>query len=168
MPSDGPGEMTFGPFTLDRLRRRLSRAGVPIPVGGRALDVLAVLVAVGRETVSSDALLDRVWPGLTVEVNNLQVQISNLRKALGDGWIVNLPGHGYRFPEQEYFADGVVEDIITALSRIRWLFVIARNSSFAYKGTSPDIRQVGRELGVRYILEAASGRSDSASAWLHN
>ena len=187
MASDDPGEIAFGPFMLDRRRRRLSRDGLPIPLGGRALDVLAVLAAAGGGTVSNDALLDQVWPGLTVEENNLQVQISNLRKALGDGWIVNLPGHGYRLvpvqatqaalppdeitrkpsiavlpftnmsgdPEQEYFADGVVEDIITALSRIRWLFVIARNSSFAYKGKSPDIRQVGRELGVRYILEGS-------------
>ena len=58
-------------------------------------------------------------------------------------------------PEQEYFADGMVEEIITALSRIRWLFVIARKSSFTYKGQSVDVRQVGRELGVRYILEGS-------------
>jgi len=58
-------------------------------------------------------------------------------------------------PEQEYFADGVVEDIITALSRAKSLFVIARNSSFAYKGKSPDIRHVGRDLGVRYVLEGS-------------
>jgi adenylate cyclase len=57
--------------------------------------------------------------------------------------------------EQEYFADGIVEDIITALSRMRWLFVIARNSSFAYKGRSVDIKQVGAELGVRYVLEGS-------------
>jgi adenylate cyclase len=57
--------------------------------------------------------------------------------------------------EQEYFADGMVEDIITGLSRIKWLFVIARNSSFAYKGKSVDIRQVARELGVRYVLEGS-------------
>ena len=56
-------------------------------------------------------------------------------------------------PEQEYFADGMVEEIITALSRIRWLFVIARNSSFTYKGRAVDVKQVGRELGVRYVLE---------------
>jgi len=56
-------------------------------------------------------------------------------------------------PEQEYFADGMVEDIITGLSRIKWLFVIARNSSFTYKGRAVDVRQVGRELGVRYVLE---------------
>src|SRR5271165_5795418 len=58
-------------------------------------------------------------------------------------------------PEQEYFVDGMVEEIITALSRIRWLFVIARNSSFAYKGQSPDVKRVGRELGVRYVLEGS-------------
>jgi TolB-like protein len=58
-------------------------------------------------------------------------------------------------PEQDYFADGVVEEITTALSRIRWLFVIARNSSFAYKGQAIDIKRVGRELGVRYLLEGS-------------
>src|SRR5262249_32205229 len=58
-------------------------------------------------------------------------------------------------PEQEYFADGMVEEIITALSRIRWLFVIARNSSFTYKGQAIDAKQVGRELGVRYVLEGS-------------
>jgi len=58
-------------------------------------------------------------------------------------------------PEQEYFADGMVEEIITALSRIRWLFVIARNSSFTYKGQADDVKQVGRELGVRYVLEGS-------------
>jgi adenylate cyclase len=58
-------------------------------------------------------------------------------------------------PEQDYFADGMVEEIITSLSRNKQLFVIARNSSFAYKGKSPDVRQVGRELGVRYVLEGS-------------
>jgi TolB-like protein/class 3 adenylate cyclase len=58
-------------------------------------------------------------------------------------------------PEQEYFADGMVEDIITALSRFKSLFVIARNSSFTYKGRAVDIKQVGRELGVRYVLEGS-------------
>ncbi len=58
-------------------------------------------------------------------------------------------------PEQEYFADGVVEDIISALSRIGWLFVIARNSSFTYKGRAVDVKQVGRDLGVRYVMEGS-------------
>ena len=58
-------------------------------------------------------------------------------------------------PEQEYFVDGMVEEIITALSRIRWLFVLARNSSFTYKGQAVDLKRVGRELGVRYLLEGS-------------
>ncbi len=62
-------------------------------------------------------------------------------------------------PEQDYFADGVVEEIITALSRMRWLFVIARNSSFTYKGRAVDVKQVGRELGVRYVLEGSLRKS---------
>jgi len=62
-------------------------------------------------------------------------------------------------PEQEYFADGMVEEIITALSRIRWLFVIARNSSFTYKGRAIDVKKVGQELGVRYVLEGSVRKS---------
>src|SRR5215469_7974542 len=64
---------------------------------------------------------------------------------------VNLSGD----PEQEYFADGMVDEIITALSRIRWLLVVARNSSFTYKGQTVDVKQIGRELGVRYVLEGS-------------
>jgi TolB-like protein len=56
-------------------------------------------------------------------------------------------------PARDYFADGMTEDIITELSHFRWLFVIARNSTFTYKGRAVDIKQVGRELGVRYVLE---------------
>src|SRR5260221_12136422 len=56
-------------------------------------------------------------------------------------------------PEQEFFADGIADDIITTLSRCPWLFVIARNSSFTFKGRAIDVKQVGRELGVRYVLE---------------
>jgi TolB-like protein/class 3 adenylate cyclase/tetratricopeptide (TPR) repeat protein len=64
-------------------------------------------------------------------------------------------------PEQEYFADGMVEDIITALSRFKSLFVIARNSSFTYKGKAVDIKQVGRDLGVRYVLEGSVRKAGS-------
>lgn len=62
-------------------------------------------------------------------------------------------------PEQDYFADGMVEDIITGLSRIKWIFVIARNSSFVYKGKATDVKQIGRELGVRYVLQGSVRRS---------
>src|SRR5262249_18074590 len=68
---------------------------------------------------------------------------------------LNLSGD----PEQGYFADGMVEEIITALSRIRWLFVTARNSSFTYKGQHVDVKRVGRELGVRYVLEGSVRKS---------
>jgi TolB-like protein len=64
---------------------------------------------------------------------------------------------------QDYFVDGLVEEIITALSRIRWLLVIARSSSFTYKGQNLDVRRIGRELGVRYLLECPSGRNASLS-----
>jgi TolB-like protein len=62
-------------------------------------------------------------------------------------------------PEQDYFADGMVDEIITALSKLHWLFVIARNSSFAYKGRAIDVKQVGRELGVRYVLDGSVRRA---------
>jgi TolB-like protein len=68
--------------------------------------------------------------------------------------ITNLSGD----PEQEYFADGIVDDIITELSRFSELFVIARNSSFQYKGKAIDVRQVARDLGVRYVLEGSVRR----------
>jgi TolB-like protein len=67
-------------------------------------------------------------------------------------------------PEQEYFADALVEEIIIALSRIRWLFVIARNSTFTYKGQAVDVKQVSRELGVRYV----STRVDAQPLPIHS
>ncbi len=70
---------------------------------------------------------------------------------------VNMSGD----PEQDFFADGLTEDIITALSLYRWFFVIARNSSFAYKGRAVDVKQIGRDLGVRYIVEGSVRRSGS-------
>jgi TolB-like protein/class 3 adenylate cyclase len=82
--------------------------------------------------------------------NNLQLQLPD-RPSIAVLPFQNMSGD----PEQEYFADGMVEDITTALSRVKWLFVIARNSSFTYKGKPIDIKQVGRELGVRYVLEGS-------------
>jgi adenylate cyclase len=64
-------------------------------------------------------------------------------------------------PEQEFFADGISEDIITALSRLQWLFVIARNSTFTYKGRAVEMKQIGRDLGVRYILEGSVRKAGS-------
>jgi TolB-like protein len=180
-------EVRFGRFRFHLDRRELFRDQSPLRLGGRALDVLHTLVAAKGDVVSKGELLARVWPGLVVEENNLQVQVSLLRKALreetsSESHLVTVPGRGYRLvglndaqpgpalpdkpsiavlpfqnmsdqPGQDYFADGIVEDIITALCHIRWLFVIARNSTFTYKGRAVDVKQVGRDLGVRYLLE---------------
>lgn len=183
MPVSGEQPVVFGPFKLNPGDRSLARDGVSIALGGRAFDVLVLLASADGETVSKDTLLDKVWPGLTVEENNLQVQISVLRRALGDGWITTVPGRGYRLltgpaavtppagkpyvavlafdnlsgdRAQEYFSDGLADDIITELSRSQSLFVIARNSSFAYKGRAADVKQIARELGVRYLLQGSA------------
>jgi TolB-like protein len=183
------GSLILGPYRLDRSGRTLTRDGVAIPLGGRAFDTLAALAAANGRTLSKDQLLDRVWPGLTVEENNLQVQISTLRKTLGDGWIVTEPNRGYRLvvpppaappgpplpdkpslvvlpfqnlsgdPEQEYFADGMAEDIITQLSHSNVLLVIARNTSFTYRGRTVDVKEIGRELAVRYVLQGSVRRA---------
>jgi DNA-binding winged helix-turn-helix (wHTH) protein len=70
--------------------------------------------------------------------------------------------------EQEYFSDGISADIITALSKLRWFFVIARNSSFIYKGKAVHLKQIAEELGVRYVVEAARGRTATSCALRHS
>jgi TolB-like protein/tetratricopeptide (TPR) repeat protein len=190
-------EVCFGRFRLHLGRRELLRDGMPVRLRSRALDILCALASAKGDVVTKDELMARVWPGLVVGENAIQVHVSALRKALDEGnsgqtYVVTAPGRGYRLVglmppppviigeadarrglalperpsiavlpfqnissdhEQEYFADGMVEDIIAGLSRIRWLFVIARNSCFIYKGRAVDVKQVGRELGVRYVLE---------------
>jgi TolB-like protein/tetratricopeptide (TPR) repeat protein len=196
---DGSHQLIFGRFQLDLGKRELRRDGASVKLGRRALDILCVLAQAEGKVVSKSELMAEIWPGIVVEESNIQVHVSNLRKALdegtdGQGFVVTVPGRGYRFlglqsrpqaeqpgiqptvnasetcvavlpftnmsgePEQEYFADGIVEDIITGLSRIKWLFVIARNSSFIYKGKPIDVRQVARELGSRYVLEGSVRR----------
>ena len=195
-------DFTFGPFILDRQRGRLLRAGQPIAVSSKGLQLLEALVASPGRVLPKTELMRAAWGNAAVEESNLSVQIAALRKQLGpnaDGsdWIVTIPRVGYRFvglpaqeqtekttenapltererrpsiavlpfanlsgeKEQEYLADGITEDIITALTRFRWFFVIARNSSFAYKGKSIDAKQVAQELGVQYLLEGSVRRS---------
>ncbi len=94
--------VAFGPFRLDVEQRRLSRAGVPVALSSRAFDILATLVEHRGRVVSKDEIMTRVWRGMIVEENNLAVQISALRRALGDGggaapMILTVPGQGYRF-----------------------------------------------------------------------
>jgi len=93
----------------------------------------------------------RISPGEAVAAPEKPPMPLPVKPSLAVLPFANLSGD----PEQEYFADGMVEEIITALSRIRWLFVIARNSTFTYKGRAVDVKQVGRELGVRYALEGS-------------
>ena len=197
---------TFGSFTLDPKAGTLLKDNEPVPVGYRALRLLAVFLDHPGVVLKKSDLIDAAWEGAAIEEGNLTVQVATLRKLLGrtlkdEEWIATIPRVGYRFvgpvdsragpldknndpsstkgpdggpsiavlpfvnlsnaPDQEYFADGIVEDIITGLSRLRWLFVIARNSTYAYKGSSPDIRQVAVDLGVRYILEGSVRRADA-------
>jgi TolB-like protein/tetratricopeptide (TPR) repeat protein len=188
----------FGRFEFNLATRQLLADGQPTVIGARAFDVLLALIERRERIVTKDELLDLAWPGLVVEENNLQVQVSTLRKVLGAQAIATIPGRGYQFtleiaksgapksaaasPESElilpdkpsiavlpfanmtgdagedHFVDGITDDIITDLSRFRSLFVIARNSSFSYKDKPLDLRQVGRELGVRYLLEGGFRR----------
>jgi TolB-like protein/Tfp pilus assembly protein PilF len=107
--------------------------------GERQLKNIARPVRVYRVRPSGAAAT--AWPALTLP-DKPSIAVLPFQNMSGD-------------PEQEYFADGMVEEIITALSRFKSLFVIARNSSFTYKGKAVDIKQVGRELGVRYVLEGS-------------
>jgi adenylate cyclase len=207
-----PTIYAFGPFRLDAQGETLFKGAEALALSHRAVALLQILIDRSGTPVSKNALMEAAWPGLAVEDSNLTVQISALRRALGEvpggeSWIATLPRRGYRYvgpavtkiearvpatptvdaattapmvalalpdkpsiavlafdnlsddPEQGYFVDGLVEDIITALSRIRWLFVIARNSSFTYKGRAVDVKQVGRELGVLYVLEGSIRRA---------
>ncbi len=88
---------TFGRFTVLADERQLLVDGMPARLGGRAFDVLLALIQRRDRVVTKEELLDVVWPGLVVEENNLQVQISALRKALGTQAIATIPGRGYRF-----------------------------------------------------------------------
>jgi len=96
------GAISFGPFSLVASERLLTKAGAPVELGARALDVLIALVSRPNEAVGKRDLLSRVWPDVTVEESSLRFQIASLRKALGDGkdgvrYIATLPGRGYCF-----------------------------------------------------------------------
>src|SRR5258708_8172591 len=92
----------FGPFRIDAFKRRLMRDGITVPLTPKAFETLLVLVQYGGELVEKDALMEKVWPRLAVEENNLTQNISALRKALGEkrddpAYILTVPGSGYRF-----------------------------------------------------------------------
>ena len=177
----------FGPFEFDRANGTLWRDGVLVPIGGRGAALLgallgALLEAEG-EVVRKDTLIERAWPGVLVEENNLTVQIGVLRRALGrraDGshWIATAARAGYRLlrePDRAgmpaiavmpfvtmdkvgSFADGLVEDLVTALSRFRTFAVVARTSAETFRGKTVEARQIARALGVRYLIEGSVRR----------
>ena len=98
----GTDEVTFGLFKLDLRKRTLSRAGVPVRLGSRAVDVLCTLVEANGDLVTKDTLMAHVWPNQVIEDNALQVQVSALRRALEEGtdgqtYVITVPGRGYRF-----------------------------------------------------------------------
>ena len=184
MPGTAQTEFAFGPFLLRTRERILTRGGSPVPVGGRAFDVLAVLAASGQ-TVGKEVLMDQVWPGQAIEENNLQVHISALRKALGSEWIMTVPGRGYRLTsnagrsgaahglegrpsvavkpfvsleedaERQHFAVGLAEEIATSLSRLRWISVITQSAASGQYGCSADMHGIGPEVDARYVLEGS-------------
>ena len=198
----------FGTFELQPGERRLLAAVKPVAVGPRAFDLLVALVQRAGQLVTKEELLDRVWPGLVVEENNLQVQVSALRKILGQEAIATIPGRGYRFtvtltdsapgsspaaspgndrpqaiappktvpastdenlpsiavlpfvnmsddPANEYFADGIAEELLNVLSKIRGLRVASHTSAFSFKGSKVDIPTVAQKLNVSTILEGS-------------
>ena len=180
---------TFGPFVLDRERRQLTRAGQAVPIGLRGYTLLETLMDARGEPVAKETLMERVWPGTAIEEGSLTVQVSALRRQLGDGSgaiIVTVPRVGYRLVQQSdgptadgsgppliavlpfinygntaedgYFADGVVEDIITALSRFKTFGVMSHHSTSALREKGPAARDATREFGVRYALEGSIRR----------
>ena len=162
--------------------------------------MLVVLVERSGQLVAKNELLDLVWPGLVVEENNLQVQVSALRKILGNAAIATVAGRGYRFAlpigtgtvphasspiekpsiadltdkpsiavlpfvnmsgdeENEYFADGLAEELLNVLSKIRGLRVVSRTSAFSFKGAKVDIPTMAQKLNVATILEGSVRKS---------
>ena len=181
----------FGTFELQPNERRLLAGGEPVVLGPRAFDLLIALVERPGQLVTKEELLDCVWPKLVVEENNLQVQVSALRKILGQEAIATIPGRGYRFTvtltasnaplktllapidenvpsiavlpfvnmsddaANEYFADGIAEELINVLSKIRGLRVASHTSAFSFKGGKVDIPTVAQKLNVATILEGS-------------
>src|SRR4029453_2187001 len=183
----------FGNFDLRPVERRLLVNGEPVELGARAFDLLVALVERAGRVVAKEELLACVWPNLVVEENNLQVQVSALRKVLGEGAMATIPGRGYRFtaapvsgavadraapaltPIDEsvpsiavlpfvnmsddaanaYFADGVAEELINVLSKIRGLRVTSRASAVSFKGGGIHIQPLAAKLNVAAILEGS-------------
>jgi len=176
--------ITFGGFVFLTKSRELRTAeGKAVDLRSQSAEVLSALAARPGEIVSKDALMQAVWPDTFVTDDSLTQCIADIRRALGDDEhviVATFPKRGYRLnadpsdaadskasiavlpftnmsgdPDQEYFSDGITEDIITELSRYRSLHVIARNSAFAFKGKAVKIQEIAKELGVGYVVEGS-------------
>jgi TolB-like protein/class 3 adenylate cyclase len=140
-----PGGVVVSGTAFDQLRGELGRAFVPL--GEQHLKNIERPVRVYRMVSGGGSGGPPERPALPLP-DKPSLAVLPFENLSGD-------------PEQGYFADGIVEDITTALARMRWLFVTARNSSFTYKGRAVDVKQVGRELGVRYVLEGSVRKAGS-------
>ena len=182
----------FGRIELNAATRQLLIDHKAASLGARAFDVLLALIERRDRVVAKNELLDLVWPGLVVEENNLQVQISFLRKLLGEDAIATVAGHGYRFTleptpvaeptpppsqasllsivvlpfqnltgesSQAYVADGLTASLTSDLSRIRDAFIVSAATAFTYKDKPITAQQIGKELGVRFVLHGGIQRS---------
>ena len=141
-----PSGICISGTVYDQIRDKLDFAFEDL--GERSVKNIARPVRVYR--VRDRTIPIEPGPGLTPVLDNQPLPLTD-KPSIAVLPFQNMSGD----PEQEYFADGMVEEIITALSRIKWLFVIARNSSFTYKGRTVDVKQIGRDLGVRYVLEGS-------------
>lgn len=177
----------FGAFEVDLEGRRLLKRGMPIALREQSFQVLASLMERPGEIVTREDLRKRLWPSNTFvdfEVA-LNSAVSRLRDALGDSadspsFIETIPKRGYRFvvpipkrpavavmpfvnqtadPQDEYFGDGLTEELIRVLSRVEGLRVTAPSVVFGFKGQPCDTRRVGRELSVEAVLEGSVWRS---------
>jgi TolB-like protein/class 3 adenylate cyclase len=144
-----PGGIMVSGIVYDQVRDKLSFAFEDL--GEQAVKNIARPIGVHRVQIAEAPGLHS--PGTSVPTQSGPAGLD--RPSIAVLSFQNMSGD----PEQEYFTDGIVEDIITALSRNQALFVIARNSSFTYKGRSVDVKKVGRELGVRYVLEGSVRKS---------
>ncbi|MGZ4868344.1 MAG: TPR end-of-group domain-containing protein [Candidatus Angelobacter sp.] len=198
----------FGPFELDGAEYRLLRNGVEVPLQLKAFETLCILVERAGRLLTKDELLRQLWPGTIVEENNLNKNISHLRKALGEctaghSYIETVPRVGYRFaapveqisaagptlvmshepppalpaPPQrksvavlyfenlsgdcadEYFRDGMTEDVITELEKIRELRLFPRSSVLAFRDKPAPVTQVGEQLCADFVMEGSIRRA---------
>ena len=182
--SSSPDRRTyaFGPYVLDVGQRRLFRDGQVVPVRPKIFDTLSALVENNDRLLHKEELMAIVWPDTAVDESNLAQCLSVLRKILGQNketqYVVTVPGRGYRFtapveaslegsiavrpfanlspdPDQDFFCDGVAEELIDALAGVEGLRVVGRTSSFDRRLGDLSASEVGDKLGVSAILEGS-------------